>query len=415
MDDGEDKDALGEEDFTGIYIMPPNSLGTVTEAIPSGCSMSFKLVGRLRTGERFRVIKTTYSSVGAQGVSKLYGRVDKGWLGDEVRNIEGWVDLTSGSNPPEKVPEKPAKAIKPSAGYGGASDHTHRSPTMDPCTCSTEPWGTVAASSSPAFLYTLTNGNGMSISVTNRGGALTSVRIPSSVPAAADAGAAAATHADVILGYDTLDQYIAGKANFGTLVGRCANRIAGATFTLPADESVGEDAAGEGGAGAGAEAGGAEAGGAAATAAATAAAAAAAAVTTVTLTANNGPNALHGGPGGLYSRLFEGEASVSEDGGTASVLLRYTSPDGEEGYPGTLQLECTYVHPSYYTCQVLHHIIQGYPLYTLCTPVLSYIHLTHLYTPPYTPYTRHLYALIHTPPLLLVGTRSTRRTSCASR
>ena len=192
---------------------------------------------------------------------------------------------------------------------------------MEACTCSTEPWGTVAGEGD-AFLYTLTNGNGMSISVTNRGGALTSVRIPS-VPAA-DAGVAAATHADVILGYDTLDQYIAGKANFGTLVGRCANRIAGATFTLPADES-------EGGAGAGAEAGGAAA-----------AAGAAAAVTTVTLTANNGPNALHGGPGGLYSRLFDGEASVSEDGGTASVLLRYTSPDGEEGYPGTLQLECTY-------------------------------------------------------------------------
>ena len=195
---------------------------------------------------------------------------------------------------------------------------------MEACTSSTEPWGTVAGEGD-AFLYTLTNGNGMSISVTNRGGALTSVRIPS-VPAA-DAGVAAATHADVILGYDTLDQYIAGKANFGTLVGRCANRIAGATFTLPADESVGEDA-GEGGAGAGAQAGGA--------------AGAAAAVTTVTLTANNGPNALHGGPGGLYSRLFDGEASVSEDGGTASVLLRYTSPDGEEGYPGTLQLECTY-------------------------------------------------------------------------
>ena len=207
---------------------------------------------------------------------------------------------------------------------------------MEACTCSTEPWGTVAGEGD-AFLYTLTNGNGMSISVTNRGGALTSVRIPS-VPAA-DAGVAAATHADVILGYDTLDQYIAGKANFGTLVGRCANRIAGATFTLPADESVGEDA-GEGGAGAGAQAGGAA--GAAGAAGPAGAAAAAAAVTTVTLTANNGPNALHGGPGGLYSRLFDGEASVSEDGGTASVLLRYTSPDGEEGYPGTLQLECTY-------------------------------------------------------------------------
>jgi aldose 1-epimerase len=102
--------------------------------------------------------------------------------------------------------------------------------------------------------------------------------------------------ADVVLGYDDLADYVAKPQFLGSTVGRYANRIAGARFTLDGK--------------------------------------------TYTLAANNGPNALHGGTKG-FDKVVWTVAEV-KSGPVASVTLTYTSRDGEEGYPGTLTASITY-------------------------------------------------------------------------
>ena len=102
--------------------------------------------------------------------------------------------------------------------------------------------------------------------------------------------------ADVVLGYDDLASYVAKPRFFGATVGRYANRIAGARFTL--DGKV------------------------------------------YSLAANNGPNALHGGKQG-YDKVVWTIAEV-KSGPVASVTLTHVSRDGDEGYPGTLTVSVTY-------------------------------------------------------------------------
>jgi aldose 1-epimerase len=101
---------------------------------------------------------------------------------------------------------------------------------------------------------------------------------------------------DVVLGHDTLDGYVARRQFFGATVGRYANRIAGARFVL--DGAV------------------------------------------VQLAANDGLNALHGGSGGFDRHNWQ-VVSV-EEGARPAVTLARTSADGEEGYPGTLEVEVTW-------------------------------------------------------------------------
>jgi len=101
---------------------------------------------------------------------------------------------------------------------------------------------------------------------------------------------------DVALGYDELEGYVAKPQFFGATVGRYANRIAGAKFTLDGK--------------------------------------------TYSLAANNGPNALHGGTKG-FDKVVWTVAEV-KSGPVASVTLTYVSRDGEEGYPGTLKASVTY-------------------------------------------------------------------------
>ncbi|MGV9600014.1 aldose epimerase family protein [Streptosporangium sandarakinum] len=98
---------------------------------------------------------------------------------------------------------------------------------------------------------------------------------------------------DVVLGCDTLDDYLTRSRYFGAVVGRYGNRIAGGRFTLDG--------------------------------------------VTHRLPLNNGPNSLHGGPGGFSQRVWR-TAEVSQ----AAVTLAYVSPDGQEGYPGTLTVSLTY-------------------------------------------------------------------------
>ena len=135
-------------------------------------------------------------------------------------------------------------------------------------------------------LYTLTNANGIEMEVTNYGGIVTALRVPDRD----------GERADVVLGYDALDGYLERNPFFGALVGRYGNRIAGGTFTL--DDS------------------------------------------TYTLATNNGPNHLHGGVKGFDKRVWQAEPF--EDSSGVGLVLTYTSPDGEEGYPGTLEARVTY-------------------------------------------------------------------------
>lgn len=104
---------------------------------------------------------------------------------------------------------------------------------------------------------------------------------------------------DVVLGFDAPNDYMSiANPYFGGVVGRCANRIARGRFTL--------DGA------------------------------------TYQLATNNGPNHLHGGAVGLNKRVFE--SKLEEDATSSTVVLTYTSADGEEGYPGKPCIACNLIH-----------------------------------------------------------------------
>jgi aldose 1-epimerase len=134
-----------------------------------------------------------------------------------------------------------------------------------------------------ADLYTLTNGNGVEAKITNFGATVVSLRAPDRQ----------GRLADVLLGYDTLDGYESDTAHIGSTVGRHANRMSKAQFTLDGK--------------------------------------------TYALARNVGENHLHGGIKGFNKVLWD-VVEVSETG-PPSVRMKYLSPDGEEGYPGNLTVE----------------------------------------------------------------------------
>jgi aldose 1-epimerase len=131
-------------------------------------------------------------------------------------------------------------------------------------------------------LYTLTNKNGVEVAITNYGGTVVSWKVPDRNGQVAD----------VVLGYDNVKDYEAGKAYFGATVGRYANRIAHGKFTLNG--------------------------------------------ATYTLAKNDGENHLHGGIKGFSKRVWTAK-DVSGSNGQA-LELSYLSKDGEEGYPGNLSV-----------------------------------------------------------------------------
>ena len=134
--------------------------------------------------------------------------------------------------------------------------------------------------------FTLTNAHGIEMRVITYGAIITVLRTPDRNGALDD----------IVLGYDSLSNYESGASYFGAIVGRFANRIAHARFTLDGH--------------------------------------------THTLAANDGQNTLHGGRRGFNKVVWSGEPFTHHD--TVGVVLRYTSPDAEEGYPGTLHVAVTY-------------------------------------------------------------------------
>jgi aldose 1-epimerase len=132
-------------------------------------------------------------------------------------------------------------------------------------------------------LYALTNGKGMEAKIITYGGAVVSLKTPDRTGAMGD----------VVLGYDTLAGYTGGKAYFGALVGRYANRIANGQFAIDG--------------------------------------------TTYNVPKNDGPNALHGGLRGFDKRVW-----TARELPAGALELTYKSKDGEEGYPGNLTATVTY-------------------------------------------------------------------------
>ncbi len=134
--------------------------------------------------------------------------------------------------------------------------------------------------------YTLTNENGISVSILTYGGIVQSIMVPDRD----------GNLGDVVLGFDNIEDYVEKSPFFGTIVGRYANRIAQGRFELEGE--------------------------------------------TYRLATNNGPNALHGGEKGFDKAIWTAEEVDNPDG--PSLALFRTSPDGEEGYPGTLDVTVTY-------------------------------------------------------------------------
>jgi len=139
-----------------------------------------------------------------------------------------------------------------------------------------------APDGTPLSLFTLTNAQGMEVRITNYGGIVTHILAPDRD----------GRLANVTLGFDTAAEYFGRSPYFGALIGRCGNRIAQGRFTLDGVEHQ--------------------------------------------LAVNDGANHLHGGAQGfdkvVWDAAVEGEA----------LVLRYRSPDGEQGYPGNLDVQASY-------------------------------------------------------------------------
>lgn len=135
-------------------------------------------------------------------------------------------------------------------------------------------------------LYTLTNASGMSVGIMTYGATVVSVMAPDK----------AGTLEDVVLGFDSVAEYEKGSPYFGCIVGRYANRIGGAKFSLDGQEYK--------------------------------------------LFDNDKGNTLHGGKKGFDKVVWQAEPVARKNG--AGVKFSYVSKDGEEGYPGTLSTVVTY-------------------------------------------------------------------------
>lgn len=160
-----------------------------------------------------------------------------------------------------------------------------KSPSVE-ATITHEPFGTTA-DGTPVEIYTLRNQNGMETRIMTYGGIIQSLKVPDKN----------GQFGDVTLGYDTLDGYLTNSPYFGALIGRYGNRIAKGHFSLDGQE--------------------------------------------YTLATNNVPNSLHGGIKGFDKVVWNVvKADVGPKG--PELQLSYLSKDGEEGYPGNLQVTATY-------------------------------------------------------------------------
>jgi len=150
-------------------------------------------------------------------------------------------------------------------------------------------------------LYTLQASTGMTVKITNQGGKIVQILVPDKDNRLGD----------VVLGYETVDQYVAGRASFGAIIGRFANRIAKGRFTLDGRDYQ--------------------------------------------LPVNNGPNHLHGGKGTQFL-VFDARQL---DGQTLELI--YNFQDGEEGYPGNTALRVVYAVTDDQELQITYEAVTDKP------------------------------------------------------
>jgi aldose 1-epimerase len=136
------------------------------------------------------------------------------------------------------------------------------------------------------YLFTLTNNAGNVLRVTNYGAKINWIEIPDKD----------GKKDNVTFGYDTFEETVKGDMSFGSVVGRYANRIANAKFSIDGVE--------------------------------------------YNTPVNNGPNTLHGGPNGWHSVIWDSE--VLKESKSPSVKFTYVSPDMEAGFPGTVTASVVY-------------------------------------------------------------------------
>jgi aldose 1-epimerase len=159
-----------------------------------------------------------------------------------------------------------------------------RHPTDRP-TVERSPFGTTA-DGTPVDVHVLTNAHGMQVRLIDYGAAVESIRVPDRD----------GRYDDVVLGFDSLAPYETKSPYFGATVGRYANRIAHGHITIDGRSYQ--------------------------------------------LPVNNGQNTLHGGPVGFDKHVWRAEPFHTDT--TCGVVFSRTSPDGEEGFPGTLHVSVTY-------------------------------------------------------------------------
>lgn len=138
----------------------------------------------------------------------------------------------------------------------------------------------------PVESFTLANGNGIEVTAITYGATIVSLRTPDRE----------GRSGDIVLGYPDLEGYLTDSPYFGAVVGRYGNRIARGRFAIDGQ--------------------------------------------TYQLTVNDGVNHLHGGERGFDKVVWDADTVATDS--TVAVTFSYTSPDGEEGYPGTLQARVTY-------------------------------------------------------------------------
>ncbi len=168
-------------------------------------------------------------------------------------------------------------------------------------------------------LFIITNQHGCTVKITNYGATVTSILVPD-VRKNMD---------DVVLGFDSLEGYLGNQPYMGCICGRVANRIAGASFAIDQKKFK--------------------------------------------VAANTGTNCLHGGISGFDKKVWTAEEFVEAD--QAGVKMHYVSPDGEEGFPGTLDVTVKYIFTAANELKIVYKAFTDKPTYINLTNH-SYFNLT---------------------------------------
>jgi aldose 1-epimerase len=167
----------------------------------------------------------------------------------------------------------------PAAASGSAKHRQSRAPSI-----TSEPWGSTTEGA--VKRYTLKNGHRMTVKILTYGGIIQSLRVPGRN----------GHLANVALGFNNLGDYMAKSPYFGCIVGRYANRIKLGKFSIGANNYQ--------------------------------------------LPINNNPNSLHGGTVGFDKHIWA--TTPFRHGSNVGLVMKLTSPDGDQGYPGTMHATVTY-------------------------------------------------------------------------